>query len=344
MSYKKLLIIFGVLFLCLPAFGTTASDIRWGTDLNSNLASNTLKQWTLSIENRIGIGAPIGTGNTFYVDANVENEGDGSSWANARDTLDEAINLCTADNGDVIFVAQGHSETMGAAADVVDIDVDGVTIIGCGAGSLAPLYDYTDYDTGSFVIGADNVTLVNLRFCANTPDVNEAISISAGSTDVTIANCLFYCDTEGTDEFHQCINSAGAASDGLRIVNCEFRMGAGAAVAAIQTLDSDYMLIADCVTSGDYSTACIYNLTTASNHILIKDNILFNGTIGGTGGLNTEPCIELTSTTTGVIAHNFIACNVAADDNSVVGADMFLFDNIYTETEGSGVGISTAGG
>lgn len=324
------------------ASAISAFDIRWGTDLNSNMASNTLKQWAEGIEGRVG--SNIGTGNIYYVDSNVTVEGDGKSWANARNTLDEAVGLCTADNGDVIFLAPGHTETLGAAANEVDIDVAGVKVFAIGSGKLRALFDFTAATTTAFVIGADDVSVINCQFLANVTDVPEAIAIEAGAEQVTISNCLFYANLEGTDEFLVCIDSQGAASDRLTVTNCHFAMGAGAAVAAIQTLDSDYSIIASNIVFGDYSTACIYNKTTASNHIVIAGNLLFNGTIGAAGGLNTEPCIELVATTTGIVADNYVACNVAVDDDAIIGVAMFLFENMYSETASSTVGIKTAAG
>jgi hypothetical protein len=333
---KRIFFIVAVLMLATaPLLATTrVSDFRWN---NTNLLrqDGDLHNWAKWVEGMVG-GGQLGTGNIFYVDSNVTYEGDGTSWATAKDTLNEAVDLCTADNGDVIFVAQGHREAMGAAADEVDVDIDGVTIIGCGNDKLRPLFDYTGDVTGAFAVGADNVTIINLQFCANVTDVNEAIEIEAGSTGVTIAGCLFWCNAEGTDEFKlACIDSKGAASDRLTIAGCEFNMGAGAAETAIHMLDSDYFKILDNIIVGDYSQACIENETTASNHALIRGNILFNGTIGGNAGLNTEPAIEMVATTSGIIADNYIVCNLAAFADSIVAPDMFLFQNYISEDESS---------
>ena len=295
--------------------------------------------WALKIDGLVGGGSGgIGTGNIYYVDSNVSHEGDGTSWTSAKDTLEEGIQLCKANNGDVIYIAEGHSETMGAAADEVDIDIAGITIIGCGNGDNRPLFDYTDYTTGAFAIGTDDVTISNLRFLANVTDVNEAIEIEAGSARVTISNCLFACNSEGTDEFLECIDSSGgAASDNLHVFGCEFRMGAAASNSAICTKDSDYMIVAGCVTHGDYAVACLNNMTTASNHVLIYGNQFFNGTIGGNTGLNAQPCIELVATTTGMIVDNILVCNVATPDLAIVGADMYIADNWYSESEATSI-------
>jgi len=102
-------------------------------------------------------------------------------------------------------------------------------------------------------------------------------------------------------------------------------MGAGACNAAINSKDTDYARYIGNDFRGDYAVACIKSNTTASNHILIANNVLVNGTIGGAAGLNAQPVIELVSTDSGVITNNVIACNVATPDASIVAADCWLF-------------------
>jgi hypothetical protein len=308
-----------------------ASFWRWSSPTNKGVGL----QWMDQVENILGLGAGLGTGHIYYVDSNVSVAGDGSNWANAKETLDEAVGLCTADNGDIILIAQGHSEAMGTGADVVDVDVAGVTIIGLGSGKLRPLFDYTDYDSGSFAVGADDVTLYNLTFCANVTDVNEAIEVEAGAEQVTIANCLFFCNAEGTDEFHECIKQSGAAADRLSVLNCEFDMGGGGAQCAIAFIDSDYAHIDGNTFFGDYAVADVNNATTASNHVVVSDNLIFNGTIGGNTGLNAKPGIALLATTTGLIVDNYIGCNLATKAAAIVAADCYLFENYYNEDESS---------
>ncbi len=343
--FKKILPILLVCLITAPIFGLATSwniyerpTAMWWT--GARQGQDVGWEWMKAIDELMAsVGNNTATGRAYYVDSNVSNEGDGTSWTNARDTLDEAINLCTADNGDIIYIAPGHTETMGAAADEVDVDVDGVRIFGIGTGDSRPLFDYTGDVGGAFAIGADAVTIANVRFKANTPDVNDAIEVEAGSEHLSVVGCWFGMETAGTDEFHETINADTAGNHYLRVVGCEFAMGAGAARCAIEFRDSDYAIITDNVFAGDYAVADINNATTASDHIVIKDNVIFNGTIGGAAGLNAQPGIELKTDTSGVIVNNHIFCNVATPDAAVVGADMYLTGNWYNETEG---GVSAA--
>ena len=276
-------------------------------------------------------GVQPGRGKIYYVDVNVDNAGDGSSWSNAKATLNGAVDV--ADPNSIIYIAQGSTEAMGAAADEVDVDVAGLTIIQVGDNTISNGFDYTGTVAGAFAIGADNVTLVNLRFHANTPDVNNAVNIEAGSIGATFIGCLFDTETPGTDEFHEVLNFAGANSNHLRVQGCTFLMGAGAARSGIAFLDSDYAVIAWNSFFGDFAIGDVNNVTTASIHIDISHNTFFQGTVGGTAGLNTVPCVVLVATTSGVMQNNNFYTNVATPGAAVTGADMFRAGNTYSETE-----------
>ena len=284
------------------------------------------------------------SGNEYHVDSGLSSASDnntGLDWETALATIDGAVGKCTADNGDTIWVAPGHTETFDAS-DEADIDVAGVSVIGLGTGELRPLLDYTNA-AGEVVIGADDVVFKNFRCHANVTAVLTAINIEAGCENSVVEDCTFTVETAGTDEFIDTITVAGTGSDGTVIKNCLFDQGASSNAgpqSAINFVDSDNMQIIGNQFFGDQAVACIENETTASNYIVIKDNIIFNGIIGGNAGLNTEPGIELVATTTGVIANNYIVCNLATKAASVVGADMYLFENYYNEDEG---GAATGG-
>ena len=206
---KKFLIIL-ILLTCMV--GTIQAELTYGQsfyDKNKRTAfsgntNDPLRGFIGEIENFIEVGTILGTGKVYYVDSGVTSEGDGTTWAKAKDTLDEAINLCTANRGDVILVAQGHNESLDAGDDV-DIDVAGVTIIGLGSGSLKPTFDYDAATADMFTIGADNVTLVNLRFRVSTNATNMAIQIQDGIDYCSILYCDFGFAETSTDEFNDAI-------------------------------------------------------------------------------------------------------------------------------------------
>ncbi len=327
----KRFIMFLMLFLITvsPTIGkvyTTHIGANWhidGADL-SNCTGLTGNTW---IETLVRL-----PGSLFYVDSNASGAATGLNWTDAKTTVNAAVALCTANSGDIINVAPGHTYTLGAGADGVDLSVEGIKIQGWGFGEEAPLFDY-DTNTDEFVFAADDVWIDNLNFKANTPDVAHAIDIEAGVENFSITNCRFYVETTGTDEFTDTI-IANAGCDNGSIMNCDIEMGAGNAASAINTAGTDYLLIKDNRINGDYSVANIEDATTASIWITIQDNLLINGTVGGAAGLNTLPVITLKSDTSALIVDNDCVTNVATSDLAIVAADGFLAGNTYNETEG----------
>ena len=308
------------------ASAISAFDIRWGTDLNSNMRSNTLKQWTESIEGRVGgSGTNLGTGSIFYVDSNVTTEGDGTSWADARDTLDEAVGLCTANNGDVIYVAQGHAETI-AAADGVDVDVAGVTIIGVGSGDDAPEFLFSA--TGSeFVIGAANVTVENLRFLAGVSAITMGISVEADGDYFTLVNCVFPLPTVNSYEFLDTIDVASGATY-VAVIGCYAQNDdAGAAPAHFIDLGNNAsgeagVLIAGNTIRGDFSVSAIW-CDEPSTQVYIVNNNISNLTAD-------QHCIEFTDAATGICSGNNLFTN--AEATTLDPGSLECYENYITTT------------
>lgn len=84
-------------------------------------------------------------GNSYFVDSGATGAADtraGTSWATCLATIDGAINKCTANQGDVIYVAEGHTETYTTTGAKFTADIAGITIIGLGTGSDRPTISF----------------------------------------------------------------------------------------------------------------------------------------------------------------------------------------------------------
>lgn len=265
-------------------------------------------------------------GNVFWVDSGAGSNGNKGTFDRPFATIDYAVGRCTANNGDIIFVKPGHAETISTAA-AIDLDVAGIALIGLGSGDDMPEIEF-DNAVATVAIGADNVSVKNIRFNATVTAVAVGVNVEANVDYCTIEDCTFNVDAETTDEFEHSIRLVDG-NVGCVIQRNTIHMGLGGAVAAIH-LDADtaYTEIRDNYITGDYSTACIVGDTTLSTNILIKGNILVQG-IGG--NIGTEPGIELLTGTTGVIADNYIVCNLATKAASIVADQCFLFENYYNE-------------
>ena len=246
-------------------------------------------------------------------------------------TLDYAVGQCSANRGDVILIKPGYTQSM-TAADAVDVDVAGVTIIGLGQGSKRAKFTY-DNAAGEFVIGAENVRIENLWFVPSVTAITHAVNVENGANYYQIVGCRFAdAEAAGTDEFNASIVVSATATDGLIAFNY-INMGEAGAVAAITLTDAcDRTIIANNIILGDYSTANINTITAAQDDLIVMDNILVNGV---TGGLNTEPTLELLTGSSGVVARNYSAANVATLAAHQVNDTAANFQNYFTEDRGS---------
>ncbi len=265
-------------------------------------------------------------GNTFYVhSATGDDSRDGKSPLRALATIDAAVNLCTANQGDAIIVLPNHTETL-TATDIT-VDVAGVSIIGIGHGGQMPhlLHNHADAEVS---IVADDVLWQGIRHSADVTAVKVAIEIEDGADNCIVRGCKFDVVATTTDEFLVSIRTNDASNFAL-IEDCDIDMGLGGAVAAISfTKDTDGTTVRGCRIQGDYSTAVINGITTASTNLDINGNLLINGTSGGIG---TEPGIELVTGSTGTIRDNYIVCNLATKAAAVVADTAMLFQNFYNE-------------
>ena len=336
--------VFGITALILviavvAVYAYTPDDyVRGRTYFGSG--TKTLDPMYLHMQDAANGFGQLGTGQVFYVDSNVSNEGDGTSWTRAKDTLDEAVNLCTDSRGDVIYVAQGHSETF--ITQSADLDVIGITVIGLGNGSLRPTIVYTHAD-GEVAIGADNVSISGFRFISSITEVLMGIEVEDGVDYFTISGCEFTDagDAVGTDEFLEAINFVNA-NIGCTIANCRFNAkAAGAAHAIFMDADTDQTTIIGCDIRGDYSVACIGGDTAASTDLLIKDNILINGSLVADSGINTVAAIVLLDSTAGLIAGNQIVSDVATGFAMRVADDMTFMNNWIQDRDGDEFGAAT---
>jgi hypothetical protein len=234
----------------------------------------------------------------FYVDSGTAGS-TGGSWATAVADVEAATALCTTSAGDIIVVAPGHAEAM-TAADDIDLDKIGITVIGLGEGNLRPTFSYTA--NGEFVFGADNCAVYNCRFIATSDSVVHAIDVEANVDGYKIVNCEFSAETTTVDEFDDVITISTATTNGL-IKGNRFLGDVGSNAdpqSCINFNTAHYLQIIENEFYGDRAVACIEN-GGAANFPIIKDNVLYNGIIGGTAGLNGQPCIELNAATSALI-------------------------------------------
>ena len=301
----------------------SAFDIEWWA-MPGNTQS--LRLWAESMEGRVGgSGSNIGIGSIFYVDSNVSVEGDGTSWTNAKDTIEEAIALCTANNGDVIYVAPGHAETLSADASDIDIGCIGVSIIGIGSGTDAPTLTYT-HAGATINITVANVTIENIRFVSGVSAVVSSMTLAAGADYLTVSGCEWVNPGTAEFEFYDMITLA-AGSDDVHIVGNKF-FSLVATTGCNHAINADAGVVNRLVVvgnefQGNFIVAAIHSDDTDLN-LLIAGNVFHNAK-------TTQHCIEFTTgAATGICAYNLMYTDTIG--STIDPGSMACFENYVINT------------
>lgn len=369
-SFLKMFLIFLLVFLiaspCLGTLSYSAHNakkvFRNGYAFSGHPSKDYATQWAQDVEDMANLGFGLGTGTIYYVDSGVLSEGDGTSWLEARNTLDEAINLCDGSAGDVILVAQGHAETL-STASAVALDVTGVAVLGQGRGSLMPTFTFSSPSLIPFRIAASSIALDNLLFKAATVHsytgsqaVPAAIYV-ASVDDYSITNCEFRAVSAG--KFIRGIQIAELSDRGY-IAGNKFELSPSidlACSAAIQFSTVSGITIEDNTIVGICDLGVIYN-AKACQDVIIRNNLAYNGSMSADSAINDKVAISITNGSSGLLAHNDVATNllpaamIVGDDctkmmNRVVQSDgdefSGFYENLYTSSFATGAGSTGTG-
>ena len=269
----------------------------------------------------------ITTGARWFVHSGTGTDGAGygQNPDSPTATLDYAIGLAAASQGDIIYVMPGHNETITAATSCV-IDKIGLTIIGLGRGSNRPTFDF-DNVSGSIEMDAAACRLSNVILNASIDDIVVAINVDAH--DCEIDNCLFNWEETG-DEFITTINIS--AFDRTHIHDCVFdtEEASAGATDAITLTDANDTIIEGNVFRGFWSGGCIFGETTLSARLIIKDNIIYNSNTGNYGAIDMGAL-----SSTGIVTGNVITSlysQAAAVAKVVTKADFVWSNNWFGDT------------
>jgi len=282
------------------------------------------------------------TGNVWFVDSNAVTPTANRRGLNAVGygenpdtpflTLDYAIQACTANNGDVIYVMPAHTEALGADS-AVDIDVAGLTVIGLGYGGDRPTFTATAI-AGDFKLAAKSTYIENLLFLSGVDGSSGMLAVE--SDYCTIKNCEMRDLTdEALDFLVVSADSHNLLIDGLKLIGA----AAGGANGGICIIGSDDVEIKNCNIYGnwndggiDFRTAHSHNVwihdcliwTEHADDICIKDTITASiGTIGPRLYLVTQDDAGgVTSAVTGATFHMMppvLVCNLDGEKGGPSG-------------------------
>jgi hypothetical protein len=250
----------------------------------------------------MGASIPTTLGAIYYVSSVTGNASfSGTSPDNPLATINQAVDKCTASQGDVIIVMPGHAENISAATSLV-VDVAGVQIIGLGHGRNRPILTFTN-TAGSIEMDAANTRLSNVVLIASVSAVVVGINVDADG--VTLDNLEFAFDATG-DDFVTMVDVD--AFDRCTIASCLFiaESGAAGAAEAIRLDDTHFLRITDCWFSGQWSDSVIVGEGALGTDWLIANNVMYNADVGDENG------IDINVASTGLILNNRIGTLYAA--------------------------------
>lgn len=215
-------------------------------------------------------------GSIFFVDSSHTAASDALGGGQSPDTplatVDYAIGLCTANKGDIIYVMPGHAETI-TAANAIDMDIAGITIIGLGNGTNKPTITYGTATTATIRIQAANCKIRGLRLVNNIDSLVKFIDVNNNYAQVEDCDLV----TSSTKEALSFINLA-TTFDYLAVRRCRLEQptdptgtDGGADTGGLYCVDSENILFEDCWFIGNFETAIFHNRTTALKHLWVKN-------------------------------------------------------------------------
>lgn len=257
----------------------------------------------LEVDGRL-VGTPfVGRGKTFYVHSSVAGT-DGRSPRSAVATIDAAINLCTASQGDTIVVLPGHSEAI-TTAGAITADIAGISIIGLGTGAQRPKVSF-GAAAATFVVSAANVLIQNLVFEANF--LNVAVGISFAADGMTVRDCLFR-NAGASLNFVNPIKTSSATSnacDDTTVEGCRWLCGgdtAGGAFIACTGTNVRWSVMRNMVNNPATATAQLLSVSTGKvlTDTEIGWNMLFNMMTANELFISNDG-----TTNTGIVHNNYV--------------------------------------
>ncbi len=262
------------------------------------------------------------TGDRWFVHSGTGT--DGAGYGTHPDspvaTIDYAIGLATASQGDIIFVMPGHAESIIAAG--IDVDKIGLSIIGLGIENNRPTITFTA-TTSDVDIDAAGVYIRGLRFVS---DVNNlAWFIDANSAYLTMEDCEFI--TSSTKEAYNFINIADTV-DNFTFRRCIFRQptdpdgtDTGDDTGCFFFEDCENILIEQCEFYGEFETAIFHNKATLAANLWIRDCF-------GEQALSTGVVAVIVLASTGGMQRCAWNCPDAAD-NVTIGSFITMVQDTF---------------
>jgi hypothetical protein len=280
------------------------------------------------------------TGKAYFVNnqtnSNGSNGNSGLSPSQPFSTLAYAVTQVTSNNDDVIYVLEGHTETIAVAGGIACAS-SGFSIVGLGNGRKRPTFTWSA--TGStWTIAGSNVSLKNLVTTSTVAGVVSMFAVTGAG--VTFDTVDYYED--GTTDALQFILTTATADD-LTVQNCRWHRGTTAASALSQwivltgadrcKITNNFGVLKGFATSNPINS-WIAVVTTACLAIEITHNRLYDS--NSTGNV---PILTIASTT-GIVSNNLMG--TSATTTTISYNSCFAFQNFISNEVAKSGAVSPA--
>lgn len=280
------------------------------------------------------------TGRAYFVsnltNSNGSNGNSGLSPSQPFQTLAYAVTQVTSNNDDVIFVMEGHAETIAVAAGIACAS-SGFSIVGLGNGKKRPTFTWS-VATSTWTIAGSNVTVKNIITTSTIAAMATLFSVTGAG--VTFDGVDYYED--GTTDALQFILTTAAADD-LTVQNCRWYRGTTAASALSQwivltgadrcKITNNFGILKGFATSNPINS-WIAVVTTLCLAVEITFNRLYDS--NSTGNV---PILTITNTT-GIVANNHMG--TSATTTTISYNSCFAFQNFVTNEVAKSGAVSPA--
>ncbi len=269
-------------------------------------------------------------GNVFWVDSGTGSNGNKGTFDRPWATVDYAVGRCTANNGDLVMVKAGHSETFSAAAGWV-LDVAGVNFVGLGTGTDRPKIILDTIVSADIDVSAANCGIHNFQFEAGFADIEKMIHLTAAN--FTIDSCEFR-EQVATENWVLVLDADGTTDEeisGFTLTN-NVVIGADTANENIIKIAAD---VTNLVMEDNYIELGVLNDDAMIEVLTGKDLRSCRIQRNNFYRLNTQGelliNVDTGTANTGVLANNLVAClDVAAVVLIQTTTRIMQFENYVT--------------
>lgn len=288
------------------------------------------------------LSVPMGTGNTYFVipttNANYDQfykyynkkYEDGSEMI--QTSLSAALGLCTDDRMDNIILASDYALTV--TSSNVDINKDGVTIVGLGRGLNRPTFTF-GAAAATMTVSADSCAVYNCHHIGNFDNVAAAYTLSTAKDFVLEGNTFF--DNSSSLHFISIVvtGASNNVCDGLTVRKNNWHGLAIAPNAFISILANESHVVIEGNEVVSAATNDVGHFLTIAAKVLLNARIKNNRLIV-TGATDATVGVFLTgssTTNTGLVENNYVSSlDTTTELIATAGTGLSFFNNYYTGT------------